>query len=157
MTKTSILGAAQAGCFVCTTDRARAKAFYGGTLGLTLVHEDNFATVFDANGTTLRVSPAKELKPQPFTVLGWEVADIKATVKSLGEAGVVLLRVPGLQQDELGIWTPGGNVHVTWFHDPDGNVLSVTQHPRRAIVRRPQGEWMSVTVLPGKPAYGPDA
>jgi hypothetical protein len=30
-------------------------------------------------------------------------------------------------QNELGILTaPGGKVHVAWFCDPDGNVLSVT-------------------------------
>ena len=82
MPNQSILGTAKAGCFVCVTDRMRAKAFYGDTLGLTLKHEDGFAIVYDSNGTTLRVSPVKELRPQPFTVLGWEVPDIKATVKA---------------------------------------------------------------------------
>ena len=96
MTKQSILGGAKAGCFVCVTDRARAKAFYGETLGLRLIHEDNFATVFDSNGTTLRVSPAKDFKPQPFTVLGWEVPEIKSTVKALTAVGIEFMRVPGL-------------------------------------------------------------
>src|SRR6266850_482532 len=62
MTNPSILGTAKAGCFVCVTDRARAKAFYGETLGLTLKHEDGFATVLDSNDTTLRVSPAKRFR-----------------------------------------------------------------------------------------------
>ena len=123
-----ILGAAKAGCFVCVTDRARAKAFYGEKLGLTLKYEDAFATVFDSNGTTLRVSPAKDFKPQPFTVLGWEVPDITVTVKALRAAGVEFLRVPGLPQDELGIWTPAPGIFVAWFKDPDGNVLSIAQH-----------------------------
>lgn len=114
--------------FAATTDRARAKAFYGGTLGLKLVHEDDFAMVFDSNGIHLRVSPVRELTPQPFTVLGWEVADIKAAVASLTSAGVTFVRVPGLAQDELGIWNPGGAVYVAWFKDPDGNMLSVAQH-----------------------------
>ena len=82
MISQSILGGAKAGCFVCLTDRARAKAFYGETLGLKPIHEDNFATVFDSNGSTLRVSPAKDFKPQPFTVLGWEVPQIRTTVKA---------------------------------------------------------------------------
>jgi catechol 2,3-dioxygenase-like lactoylglutathione lyase family enzyme len=128
MTNQSILGGAKAGCFICVTDRARAKAFYGETLGLRLIHEDNFATVFDSNGTTLRVSPAKDFKPQPFTVLGWEVPEIKGTVKALTAVGIEFMRVPGLPQDELGIWSPAPGIFVAWFKDPDGNTLSVAQH-----------------------------
>ena len=128
MTNQSILGAAKAGCFVCVTDRGRAKAFYGETLGLTLIHEDNFATVFDSNGTNLRVSPAKDFKPQPFTVLGWEVPVIKSTVKALVDVGIEFVRVPGLPQDELGVWSPAPGIFVAWFRDPDGNMLSVAQH-----------------------------
>jgi catechol 2,3-dioxygenase-like lactoylglutathione lyase family enzyme len=84
--------------------------------------------VFDSNGTTLRVSPIKELRPQPFTVLGWEVPDIKATVKALVAAGIEFVRVPGLTQDESGIWSPAAGIFVAWFKDPDGNMLSVAQH-----------------------------
>ena len=128
MSNQSILGTAKAGCFVCVTDRSRAKAFYGGTLGLALKHEDGFATVFDSNGTTLRLSPARDFRPQPFTVLGWEVPDIKATVKALTGAGIEFVRVQGLPQDELGIWSPAPGIFVAWFKDPDGNMLSVAQH-----------------------------
>jgi len=128
MNNQPILAAAKAGCFVSVTDRARAKAFYGETLGLTLKHEDGFATVFDSNGTTLRVSPARDFRPQPFTVLGWEVPDIKATVKALTGAGIEFVRVQGLPQDELGIWSPSAGIFVAWFKDPDGNMLSVAQH-----------------------------
>ena len=128
MSKQPILAKAKAGCFVSVTDRARAKMFYGETLGLALKHEDGFATVFDSNGTTLRVSPAKDFKPQPFTVLGWEVPDIKVTVKGLTAAGIEFVRVPGLSQDELGVWCPSPGVFVAWFKDPDGNMLSVAQH-----------------------------
>jgi len=128
MNNQPILASAKAGCFVCVTDRARAKAFYGKTLGLTLKHEDGFAIVFDSNGTTLSVSPVKELRSQPFTVLGWEVQDIKATVKALSAAGIEFVRVPGLPQDELGIWSPATGIFVAWFKDPAGNMLSVAQH-----------------------------
>jgi catechol 2,3-dioxygenase-like lactoylglutathione lyase family enzyme len=128
MTGQPPLAHAKAACFVCVTDRARAKAFYGETLGLTLKHEDNFATVFDSNGTTLRVSPAKDFRPQPFTVMGWEVPEIKATVAALTAAGIEFVRVPGLEQDDAGIWSPAPGIFVAWFKDPDGNMLSVAQH-----------------------------
>lgn len=127
MSKTSPLASAKTGAFVAVTDRARAKAFYGGTLGLPLIREDAFAMVFDSVGTTLRVSPVKELKPQQFTVLGWEVGDIRTVAAALTDAGVEFMRVPGITQDELGIWNAAPGVFVAWFKDPDGNTLSVTQ------------------------------
>jgi catechol 2,3-dioxygenase-like lactoylglutathione lyase family enzyme len=126
MDKTSILGTAKVATFVCTLDRAKAKAFYGGTLGLTLEYEDEYATVFDAGGTKLRISPVQELQPQPFTVLGWQVSDVPGTVKALTAKGVVFERYGFLQLDELGIWSPDGNVQVAWFKDPDGNLLSLS-------------------------------
>ena len=33
-----------------------------------------------------------------------------------------------MEQDELGVWTTPGRDKVGWFKDPDGNVLSVTEH-----------------------------
>lgn len=128
MTKQQPLTQAKAACFVSVTDRARAKSFYGETLGFPLKHEDNFAAVFDCNGTTLRVSPAKDFKPQPFTVLGWEVPEIKATVAGLSAAGIEFVRVPGLPQNDAGIWSPAPGIFIAWFKDPDGNMLSVAQH-----------------------------
>ena len=119
---------AKTGAFLAVTDRARAKAFYGGTLGFALRHEDQFALVFDSNGTTLRVSPVKSFTPQPFTVLGWEVADITKAVAALAARGIEFVRVPGLPQDEQGIWSPAPGIFVAWFKDPDGNMLSLGQH-----------------------------
>jgi catechol 2,3-dioxygenase-like lactoylglutathione lyase family enzyme len=113
--------------FVGTRNPQRAKDFYRDALGLNLVSEDPFALVFDVNGTMLRVTPVPQLTPAKFTVLGWAVGDIEATVKQLQEAGVVFERYD-FPQDELGIWTAPGGAKIAWFKDPDGNVLSVSQH-----------------------------
>ncbi len=113
--------------FVATTSPARAKQFYAGTLGLRLVSEDPFALVFDAAGTMLRVTIVRELRPAPYTVLGWDVADIATTARDLGQRGVGFQRYDGLQQDENGVWTSPGGAKVAWFRDPDGNTLSLTQ------------------------------
>jgi len=124
----SVLGSSKIMAFVATRDPDSAKVFYRDTLALRLVQEQlPFALVFDAHGTMLRVSIVRELHVAPYTVLGWEVTDIVATVKELVEAGVKFTRYPGMQQDELGIWTAPGGARVAWFQDPDGNVLSVTQ------------------------------
>ncbi len=122
-----ILEAAKPAIVICTKDRARAAAFYGDTLGLTLAYEDNFAAVFNTGGVTLRVSLVADFSPHEHTILGFHVPDVAVTVKALREKGVNFNIYQHLRQDELGIWTaPGGKVSVAWFKDPDGNVLSVT-------------------------------
>ena len=114
--------------FVGVCDPDCAKRFYRDTLGLRLVSEElPFALVFDVQGTMLRVTVVPEVKPAKFTVLGWQVPDIQAAVSSLENAGVEFQRYAGLPQDGLGIWTSPNGARVAWFHDPDGNILSVTQ------------------------------
>lgn len=128
MAASSLLSTCKIVAFAATRNPDRAKTFYRDTLGLRLVEEQlPFALVFDANGTMLRVSVVKEPAAAPYTVLGWEVPDIAATVRELAAAGVKFERYPGMAQDELGIWTAPGGARVAWFKDPDGNVLSVTQ------------------------------
>jgi catechol 2,3-dioxygenase-like lactoylglutathione lyase family enzyme len=125
-----MLGSSDLVAFVATTDLDRARAFYAGTLGLSLVEESPFACVFDAHGTTLRVTPVGEIRAAAYTVLGWTVDDIAATVKALGGAGVSFERFAGMNQDDRGLWTTPNGAQVAWFTDPDGNVLSVTQAPQ---------------------------
>src|SRR6266581_4217481 len=122
-----ILEAAKPAIVICTTDRARAAAFYGDTLGLITAYEDSLAAVLNIGGVTLRVSTVADFTPHEHTILGFNVPDVEATVKALREKGVIFNIYPGFSQDGLGILTlPGGTVRVAWFKDPDGNVLSVT-------------------------------
>jgi catechol 2,3-dioxygenase-like lactoylglutathione lyase family enzyme len=116
--------------FVSIVDVSRAKSFYRDTLGLRLVMEEPpFALVFDANGIMLRLGMAKEIAPAHGTVLGWQVPEITATVKDLSQAGVSFERYEGMDQDELSIWTSPTGAKVAWFKDPDGNTLSISEHP----------------------------
>ena len=116
--------------FVPVRDLAVARAFYEGVLDLRIVREDPVAIVLDANGVTVRlasVAGLPDFRPASYTVLGWRVADVSATVHGLASRGVSFVRYPGMQQDALGIWTSPGGARVAWFHDPDGNVLSLTE------------------------------
>jgi catechol 2,3-dioxygenase-like lactoylglutathione lyase family enzyme len=124
-----MLGSSDLVGFVATTDIERARAFYGEVLGLAVVEESPFACVFDAHGTQLRVTPVGDVRAAPYTVIGWAVSDIVATVRALDEAGVSFTRYPGMDQDDTGVWNAPSGARVAWFRDPDGNVLSVTQAP----------------------------
>jgi catechol 2,3-dioxygenase-like lactoylglutathione lyase family enzyme len=116
--------------FVTIVDVERAKSFYRDTLGLTLLSEEPpFALAFDANGIMLRLGMGKELPKVPGTVLGWNVPDITSAVKEMESAGVKFERFHGVKQDEQGVWSAPGGAKVAWFKDPDGNILSLSEHP----------------------------
>jgi catechol 2,3-dioxygenase-like lactoylglutathione lyase family enzyme len=123
----SMLGSQKLMAFVATSDPGRARKFYRDTLGLRLVSEDEFALVFDAAGTMLRVTPVPQVATAKYTVLGWHVQDLVQAVKHLQRMQVALELYPGLRQDELGIWNSPSGARVAWFKDPDGNTLSITQ------------------------------
>lgn len=113
--------------FVGSADLGQARAFYEQTLRLRVVEHNDFACVFDANGTMLRVTAVAGAARVGYTVLGWRVSDIAAAVRDLTARGVTFLRYDGMDQDESGVWTTPGGDRVAWFADPDGNVLSLTQ------------------------------
>lgn len=113
---------------IITRDRAVSEGFYGGTLGLPRLPGDDFAAVFDMAGVKLRLTEVPDYVAGAHPVLGWQVADIAATVEALTAKGVRFTIYDGMGQDALGIWTaPDGTAKVAFFNDPDGNALSLTQ------------------------------
>jgi catechol 2,3-dioxygenase-like lactoylglutathione lyase family enzyme len=122
--------------FLVTTNAQRAIEFYRERLGFHLIKDDGFALVFDANGTMLRITPMKQFTPAPYTVLGWQVDNIEKAVAELAGVGVKTELFPGLQQEPDGIWEAPDGDKVAWFKDPDGNVLSVSQHVAEAATAR---------------------
>lgn len=113
--------------YAAAADLPRARAFYQQKLGLRMVEQNDFACVFDANGTMLRVTAVPKVSQAGYTVLGWRVTDTEATVRGLMAEGVVFNRCDGMDQDENGVWTTPAGEQVAWFADPDGNTLSLTQ------------------------------
>jgi len=127
-----MLGSTKIVAFVPTRDAKKARSFYEGLLGLRFVSEDRFAVVLDANGISVRVSNVPEFKPHQFTILGWEVSEIEKVVSGLGERGVHFEKYGFEGQDQQGVWTAPTGDKVAWFKDPDGNILSVSQHISKA-------------------------
>ena len=115
--------------FIPTVDAARARRFYVETLGLTFISDDPFAITVRSGTTDIRISRVEAFNPSPHTLLGWKVNDIEAAVEQFVAAGIAFERYPFLEQDAYGIWSaPDGVAKVAWFKDPDGNVLSISQH-----------------------------
>lgn len=122
------LGKASPVIIICTRDRKISLPFYRDVLGLRLLAEDPFAAVFDVAGAPLRLSTVEGWTPHAHTVFGFNVSDIAETAKALGRKGVSMLRYPGFEQDDLGVWTsPDGAAKIAWFNDPDGNNLSLAE------------------------------
>jgi catechol 2,3-dioxygenase-like lactoylglutathione lyase family enzyme len=118
--------------FVSIVDVDRARSFYGSVLGLRHVADElPFALVFDCNGIMLRLAVVREPANVPGTVLGWKVANAGEAVQALKKQGVRFERYTFVQQDENDIWTTPTGAKVAWFKDPDGNLLSVSEHPER--------------------------
>ena len=123
-----MLGGAPTSIFLATTQPAAAQAFYTDVIGLEFVEDNEFAIVFNMAGSELRISKVPQFTPHPFTVLDWQVDNIKDTVVKLKSIGISFVIYDFMEQDEDGIWTvPGGGAQIAWFKDPDNNVLSVSQ------------------------------
>ena len=114
--------------FVPTKDYEKARAFYGGNLGCEFISLDQYALVMSVGGHKIRIAKVPNFTPLQGTILGWEVENIEAIVTWLRDRGVVLEKYPFVQDRELGIWTTPTGDKVAWFKDPDGNILSVSQH-----------------------------
>jgi len=116
--------------FLPTSDLDRSRDFFAFTLGLPIEEVTPFACVVRTGSVMLRVTKVDDLRPQPFTVFGWEVTDMAEAVARLKVAGVSFLRFEGMDQSPEGVWTTPGGDEVAWFHDPDGNTLSLTRFQR---------------------------
>jgi hypothetical protein len=105
---------------------------------LTLLADEGFSLIFEANGIMLRISKVEAHIPAPFTVLGWDIPDIVTEVDRLAARGIHFERFSGMEQDEKGICTFPDETRVAWFKDPDGNILSLTQFPGHSENRSPE-------------------
>ena len=112
--------------FLATSNAEGARAFYEGVLGLTFAGDNGHLVMFDCGPARIALQKTATVTPKPGTAVGWAVADLHGTVRSLAAKGVVFERFAGMEQDEAGVWRPGLGEGVAWFKDPDGNVLSLS-------------------------------
>ena len=128
-TDSSMLDKFRVVAFLPTTDYVRAREFFVGKLGLEFVSQDQFALVLRARDNMLRITRLEKFTPAQSTILGWEVRDIASIVRELVGEGIEFEKYPFVKDDlGLGIWTAPSGDKVAWFKDPDGNVLSLSEH-----------------------------
>ena len=123
-----MLADAQIMAIVPTTDLARAKAFYGETLGLV---DANAPTpgpqvIYRCGGNTLlEVYERPTAGEAQHTLASWEVGDLRAVVDQLRGRGVRFEEydLPEVKTED-GI-SATGDLREAWFRDPDGNILRI--------------------------------
>ncbi len=122
------LGDARVMAFAVIRDSATARPFYEGKLGLKVLDDDAQALVLTSGDTVIRLQKMPSHEPARYSVLGWSVPDIRASVARMKAAGVVFERYEWMSfQDESGVATfPNGDM-VAWFKDPEENILGIAQ------------------------------
>ena len=87
------------------------------------------------NGSPISATQIQDLREQS----GAGIMDCKKALEESGgnlekakawlrDRGVPPEKYPFAQDQTLGIWTTPDGSKVAWFKDPDGNILSISQH-----------------------------
>jgi len=114
-----------------TDDIAKAKTFYGSTLGFDLEENNGILTLHFAKGGRTFVYPKPNHQPATFTIMNIIVTDIEKAVDDLTAQGVAFEHYDGdIKTDKKGIaWGKKANMgpNIAWFKDPAGNILSLLE------------------------------
>ena len=112
-------------------DLQKAKAFYGETLGVTVVDSPAGLGLQLAGGGQVFLYPKPDHTPATFTVLNFPVANIDEAVDELAGRGVQCEHYEGeMGTDEKGVFrgaSRDAGPNIAWFKDPAGNILSVLE------------------------------
>lgn len=112
-----------------TNDLRASKTFYAETLGLEVVENEMGVLEIKAAGSNkFVIYPKENHRPATFTVLNFEVKDIKSEVDDLIGKGIAFEQYPEpMKTDEKGMHDDGRGFAIAWFKDPAGNILSLIQ------------------------------
>ncbi|MGE3327929.1 MAG: VOC family protein [Acidimicrobiia bacterium] len=109
------------------TDVERAVAFYRDVVGLRLIAKFGPLAFFDLGGVRLSVSQAQDA-PARNSVLYFAVDDVRAARAELQSRGVRFVDEPHvIFDDHDGVFgEPGQAEWMTFFEDPEGNLLALS-------------------------------
>jgi len=121
-----MLGEHPVDVMLLATDLAVARRFYGDTLGLEVLLEDEqFLTFRCGDGSRLIVTKSTTGTTDQATKACWRVGDIASEVVQLKARGVEIQDFPGL--GTVGGIADIGFALAAWFTDPYHNTLSLLQ------------------------------
>ncbi|HEY8575282.1 MAG TPA: VOC family protein [Devosia sp.] len=119
-----MLNAHDSSAIVAVSDIARARAFYGTTLGLEQSGGEGDVLQFRTGATSLVVYRSDFAGTNQANAVVWGVGDdMDAIVADLQGKGVRFEHYEGMERR--------GDIHVAgafkmaWFKDPDGNILHI--------------------------------
>lgn len=122
-----ILSNARAVTTLPVTDLDRAKAFYGGVLGLkeTESPDGSRDQAYEAGGGSGIVLYLRGATKADHTVVTFMADDVDSAVKALREAGVVFEEydIPDMGLKTVDGVAEFGGSKGAWFKDPDGSTL----------------------------------
>lgn len=111
-----------------TNNTAAARKFYADTLQLSVTETKGMLHLHLNGAGDILIYPKPEHVPATFTVLNFNVADVKKAVAELKQAGIVFEHYPGLNTETDHIMrSEEMRVAQAWFKDPSGNILSVIE------------------------------
>ena len=112
---------------VAVADLERARAFYGGLLGLEPVEEggEEGVLVYRTGATRLIVYRSDHAGTNRANAIVWGVgAELDSIVAALEAKGAKFEHYPDLGRLEGHVHHAGG-MKLVWLQDPDGNILHI--------------------------------
>ena len=107
-------------------DLAVAKNFYVGVLGFAVKRVTKYDMMLESgSGTRISVYYKPDHKAWDSTVLGIEVADVRAAISELNAKGVQVEKFDGT--DDTGIMSDPEVGEAAWFKDPAGNWICISR------------------------------
>ena len=112
-------------------DIAKARTFYGETLGLNVEDMSIGLNLTVAGGGSIFIYPKPDHSPASFTIINFPVDEIDDAVDKLISKGITFEQYDGhMKTDEKGVLRsddPSHGPSIAWFKDPAGNILSVVE------------------------------
>lgn len=120
-------------------DLERARKFYSEKLGLEPIEQRPGGLRYRCGSGYFALFESTGAASGSHTQMGWEVADIEATVTALRARGVVfegydvpgIKTVSGIAEIEGNYPSKGVGERGAWFRDSEGNLLGIGQPVRR--------------------------
>ena len=122
-----MVSAAMVVATVPVSDLARAKVFYGETLGLTFLWENPASIRFRCGDKSELSIFRRPSTVTEHTLAHFEVTDLESEVADLETRGIEFLDYSEGPLRTTGHVAQLGPARAAWFRDPDGNTLGLRQ------------------------------